>query len=167
MELSKTQRKWIAQLSEWRLVIGNYIQLMDKLQERSAETTLAKRSLQLSRSWLGRMKKDIDNTSMVIYTPTFSAGDIPPLSDTAKCPDLPFQEHLMNINEFLNAFTRISHALRTLMIEISLEADTNALEEFILPMRYSLMHLEESSTWLKYELQRIREQHILNNPVNQ
>lgn len=164
MELTKLQRKWIAQLSEWRMVIDNYSMMCDKQLEKSAEITLSKRSLQLCRGWLGTMKDSIRGVeTSQTYAPI--PKDISPSDDRGKCPPLPFGEHLMNINDFIASLNRIRVALRALMIEIDLHAETNIGEEFILPMRYAVKHMEESGIWLTHELQRIREQYLLNNPT--
>jgi hypothetical protein len=110
--------------------------------EKSAETTLAWRSLQMAKSWLGKLKVELGSG-----TPYVVVSDVKNIPKTVEVYQGDLQlsdDNLFNINlmreEIQKLHTDISNS----------EINTHTMTS------YALQHLSEARFWYGFELQNLR-----------
>ena len=117
---------------------------------RSAETTLALRSLQMGRSWLGKHKGELGEATP--YKVVDNVKDIPKTADTP--PDykrlLPFGDFDSTELSALEFTNRMREVIEQMILQIDELDQTVAV-------KHSLQHYAEAKMWLGYELARLRE----------
>jgi len=128
--------------------------------KRSAETTLAWRSLQMGKSWLGKALGELKQPNP--YPASNTAKDIPPTADTAK-------EATIIIGKDDNAWTQYLNEQRLKLDGVigspvfysyhSFEMHSSGADvtKYTLALQNSSRHLAEAKFWLGFELGIVRE----------
>lgn len=115
----------------------------------TAETTLAWRSLQMGKAWLGKVKAAFGKPNP--YSPVSDAKNIPPTAEIYVGEQNLTNDKLANINS-------IRERIESLIIKF--EPYTKFMGSSDLGKKeidYSLKHLEEAKMWYGFELSNMRD----------
>lgn len=116
--------------------------------KKSAETTLAWRSLQMAKAWLGKALGYQGNASP--YTVAEKISEIPPTADVSDKPVmLDLNDHLLNVNMMRDAIQSEIESIEGVMP--TEERQRHCYQK-------CLDNLAEARMWYGFELQELREQ---------
>jgi len=115
----------------------------------TAETTLAWRSLQMGKAWLGKVKAVFGETNP--YSPVYDAKDIPPTAEVYVGEQHLTNDKLANINSIRERI----ESLITKFEPYTKHLGANDLGKK--EIDYSLKHLAEAKMWYGFELSNMRD----------
>jgi hypothetical protein len=128
-------------LDELRISIDSLIQKAVAVKS-SAETTLAWRSLQMGKAWLGKFKAELGATNP--YSVASEAKDIPPTAET-------YNGDIVITGDKLKDVNAIRASIQLHVDEVSaIGSDSNCV-------LFAVQHLSEAKMWYGFELQNMRE----------
>lgn len=119
----------------------------------SGESTLAWRSLQMGKAWLGKALESL-GTSPNPYPASDTAKGIPPTADVNKAKDIPLApKDPDGYTQYLNK-TRVE--VQDLINQVAYFKNSNS-NSFNEAIANSFNHLTEAKLWFGYELGRVKE----------
>lgn len=145
----ENRRRLLSQIKTFRREGDKLIKMSFKLKS-SPETTLAWRSLQMAKGWLGKSLGELGDTSP--YHPADTIANIPPTAEVYDGGLDLSSDKLTNINT-------MRANIETLIKAINKNISSSKVN--VKSLEYVLQHLAEAKMWYGYELEALR--HANNN----
>ena len=122
--------------------------------KKSAESTLALRSCQMAKAWLGKVLEKLGEESP--YKVVSNPSEIPPTADKAVLTNIYTTNY---IEGYLHLVNQLRDAISLVIKDLAQPSIHNSFVTGNL-VEYSFMHLTEARFWLGFELANIRENKI-------